>query len=585
MPPVSASLSARDDETLDRYAAAGGMAPDRIRRILADLAVSLQELHRAGRAHGGIAPSTIGLDAAGRAHLLAPPLAPAANAEDARRHEGYAAFEQYTDDPDTPCGPWTDIYALSATACALLTGLAPPAALARCVRDEYLPLAQRRGPDEQAFCAVLDSGLAMDAYARPQTIDEFARALRLDMPAQAIERTPAMAPDEPPTSLEDADGLEPIPDTDQAIAGQASRIALYREGRMARAQAAAAEAPARDPAAAQYEAAVASFHTRADPQPPRPGREQPQASAPRQRPPGKPRPRQGAPRLMTLAVCIMIATALYVWLRPPPPPRIKSVARASSTAPSATTPATAPVSNASTPNTSVSNTSGSNASASTTAPPATSAPGTSSSNAQASNTPAPYNPASNNATSSPQAPGSAPSGAPVADGASSAPTATAPAPSGTEPSGNTLASTASGGSSAATDNSKGGGSGENTIATPVASDAPAASSDAKSATSSDAKPATLSDAKPGASGTPADTAGKPHPAPAGKTPVPVSVAIRPWGEILVNGKSRGVSPPLNSLTLAPGTYAITIRNNAGPDIHQNLTITAGKSAAISHTFK
>ncbi len=103
MPPLSAPQG-DGRETLDRYAIAGGMAPDQIRRILADLAVSLQDLHRAGRAHGDIAPSTIGLDASGRARLLTAPLAPAANAEDAPRRNGYAAFEQYTDDPGTPCG-------------------------------------------------------------------------------------------------------------------------------------------------------------------------------------------------------------------------------------------------------------------------------------------------------------------------------------------------------------------------------------------------------------------------------------------------------------------------------------------------
>jgi hypothetical protein len=69
-----------------------------------------------------------------------------------------------------------------------------------------------------------------------------------------------------------------------------------------------------------------------------------------------------------------------------------------------------------------------------------------------------------------------------------------------------------------------------------------------------------------------------------KAPVAVAIAVRPWGEILVNGKSRGVSPPLNSVTLAPGTYDITIRNNAGPDVHQSLTVTAGKTATISHRF-
>ena len=93
-----------------------------------------------------------------------------------------------------------------------------------------------------------------------------------------------------------------------------------------------------------------------------------------------------------------------------------------------------------------------------------------------------------------------------------------------------------------------------------------------------AKPET----KPGAT---ANAAAKPPVPAASKAPVAVSVAIRPWGEVLVNGKSRGVSPPLNSLRLAPGKYDITVRNHASPDYHQTLNVTADRNATIAHTFQ
>ena len=32
--------------------------------------------------------------------------------------------------------------------------------------------------------------------------------------------------------------------------------------------------------------------------------------------------------------------------------------------------------------------------------------------------------------------------------------------------------------------------------------------------------------------------------------------MRPWGEIFVNGASRGISPPVKRLTLPEGTYRI-----------------------------
>ncbi|ARP87835.1 hypothetical protein CAL13_17660 [Bordetella genomosp. 9] len=81
------------------------------------------------------------------------------------------------------------------------------------------------------------------------------------------------------------------------------------------------------------------------------------------------------------------------------------------------------------------------------------------------------------------------------------------------------------------------------------------------------------------------TAGAPAARPPSKTPVAVSVSIRPWGEILVDGRSRGVSPPLNSLSLPPGEHRITLRNNANPDFHMTLTVKPGQPASISHTFQ
>jgi hypothetical protein len=644
MPPVSASLPARDHEapdprgtdardhgapdprgadfgqhgtsnphgadsggpeTLDRYARAGGMAPDRIRRILADLTPSLAALHRAGRAHGDIAPATIGLDESGRARLLTAPLAPGANAEDASRHDGYAAFEQYTDDADTPRGPWTDIYALSATACALLTGLAPPPALARCVCDDYVPLTRRRGQDEQAFCAVLDGGLAMDAYARPQTIDEFARALRLDMMPAAVEpRAPQARSGERLSTLEDADGLEatsawtavrmttgapnsvsatagvvstgvpldaPAPHdaagamphanaqpAPQPAAGQSSQVAVYRDEQKTVAPTASPET-ARDPAAVEYEAAVASIHARGDRKTSHPERTKvPPAVQPPQR--------QRAPLLMILAIIVIIAAALYVWVRPQTPPRSNVVASGSDTA-SGNARGNAAGNDAKGASAGASNGSGNGNGTSSTA--AGNAPVGTPGNASGGSMGADSMPG----LASPGA-ASAPSGTQGANPQSSSSPGAAPADSGTS---NTFLATAgapnagsatAGAGSPAAGASANGASTTGTSSTGTPSTGNTAVATATPAGSSDAKPSMPADAKPRTS----------------KAPVAVAIAVRPWGEILVNGKSRGVSPPLNSMTLAPGTYDITIRNNAGPDVHQSLTVTAGKTATISHRF-
>jgi hypothetical protein len=43
-------------------------------------------------------------------------------------------------------------------------------------------------------------------------------------------------------------------------------------------------------------------------------------------------------------------------------------------------------------------------------------------------------------------------------------------------------------------------------------------------------------------------------------PATLVFAVSPWGEIFVNGKSRGVTPPMKSLKLDPGKYKVEIRN-------------------------
>lgn len=118
--------------------------------------------------------------------------------------------------------------------------------------------------------------------------------------------------------------------------------------------------------------------------------------------------------------------------------------------------------------------------------------------------------------------------------------------------------------------------------------APPARPVAKPVTKPAAKPA----AKPGAPATSkpslqasATTQSRPAAATKARPSIPVTIAVRPWGEILVDGQSRGISPPMRRLTLAAGTYDITIRNNMGPDVHQTLTVGVDSNAAISHTFQ
>jgi len=73
-------------------------------------------------------------------------------------------------------------------------------------------------------------------------------------------------------------------------------------------------------------------------------------------------------------------------------------------------------------------------------------------------------------------------------------------------------------------------------------------------------------------------------APAAPAPVRVSINVRPWGEIVIDGVSRGVTPPLKTVMLRPGKHTVTIRNSAQPPHTMTLVVTAGKPAVITHLF-
>ncbi|WP_353150525.1 PEGA domain-containing protein, partial [Pollutimonas bauzanensis] len=67
--------------------------------------------------------------------------------------------------------------------------------------------------------------------------------------------------------------------------------------------------------------------------------------------------------------------------------------------------------------------------------------------------------------------------------------------------------------------------------------------------------------------------------------VNVQLSILPWGEVFINGVSRGVSPPVKILSLKPGQYRVKVVNGDLPPYQQQLTVQAGKPTAISHSFE
>ena len=73
----------------------------------------------------------------------------------------------------------------------------------------------------------------------------------------------------------------------------------------------------------------------------------------------------------------------------------------------------------------------------------------------------------------------------------------------------------------------------------------------------------------------------PPPAPTGR----VTLDVKPWGEVVVDGRPRGLSPPLKNLVLPEGRHRIEVRNPAGAPVVQDVDVKAGRSVSVAHTFK
>jgi len=97
---------------------------------------------------------------------------------------GYAPFEQYVAAGHSQ-GPWTDIYALSATIYEAIAGKTPPEAPDRALSDTCVPVAEvGKGIYRKRFLEALDWGLRPMPKDRPQTVREWKPRL-LDLQSAA----------------------------------------------------------------------------------------------------------------------------------------------------------------------------------------------------------------------------------------------------------------------------------------------------------------------------------------------------------------------------------------------------------------
>ncbi len=65
----------------------------------------------------------------------------------------------------------------------------------------------------------------------------------------------------------------------------------------------------------------------------------------------------------------------------------------------------------------------------------------------------------------------------------------------------------------------------------------------------------------------------------------VAFAVTPWGEVIVDGKSMGVSPPLRELRLSPGRHRIEVRNTSFTPHVRIVEVKSGERIRIRHRFQ
>ncbi|MFA8394553.1 serine/threonine protein kinase [Burkholderia ubonensis] len=542
------------------------MSETQLRDVVAALLGALDTLHRAQCFHRDVALDNVLIRPDGNAILL--------DFGAARKQigdlvddgammikPGYAPIEQYTDDPAFSQGPWTDLYALGAVMHAMITGELPPAAVVRSIKDTYRPLATRELPAREryspGFLAAVDHALQLRIADRPESVAAFAAELGLsgfgrvgygaDVAAASSGDAPASAQASP------AADDEPALKRPAAGAGNAA-AASSNEASSADSAAAPASSetpatstqrqPARDENAISGQSGSASSTPGVQPvadtssvptkaanaataAAPASGPQRTDARRPARAPWHGGR-RTGVYVGGALAVLLAIGIGAAYLAKPV---RTADTPASGASVPQAATP--------------------------------TPEPGRDTGLAAAQHGPTPIviPPSSQPPEPSVQEPTPA-----VATTVASEPAAPPPP--------QIAKNTAS--------------------AAPAVHGsriAPAASLDAServvTVPPSDAAAPSASSAPPAPSAAEATAAAPDEQRPPDRPEtVAVRFHVRPWGDIYVSGVRRGASPPLRSVSLAPGTYQIEIRNGALPPLRRTVTIDPGsKPISIDYAFE
>jgi len=64
----------------------------------------------------------------------------------------------------------------------------------------------------------------------------------------------------------------------------------------------------------------------------------------------------------------------------------------------------------------------------------------------------------------------------------------------------------------------------------------------------------------------------------------VRIAVSPWGNVEVDGRSVGTAPPLNELNLPEGRHTVVIRNDEFPPFTATVNVVSGQPVNVKHRF-
>ncbi len=166
-----------------------------LRKVLWSVLGALKVLHRGKALHRDVSPDNIFLQDIGPPVLLDLGAARLAISDRSKQHTAvlkvnFAPIEQYADVKDMLQGPWTDLYSLSAVVHGMLCNEPPMPATIRVINDSMPPFAsvartvaaefgQRYSTE---FVTGIAWGLNIRPHDRPQSVQEFAKALMLSTP-------------------------------------------------------------------------------------------------------------------------------------------------------------------------------------------------------------------------------------------------------------------------------------------------------------------------------------------------------------------------------------------------------------------